>query len=221
LSYRKIYKEEHGNIPIDQEGRSYEIHHIDGDHSNNNPSNLKAVTIQEHYDIHYAQGDWSACHAIALRMETSHEEKSNLASLAAQKRIKEGKHNFITNNPVHQQIKEGRNAFLTNNPVYKQLENGTHTSQRLDSIQKMKETLELKNKLPEVIAKRKQTTRQQVINGTHNFLGGEIQRKANQRRLSEGTHPTQKPWICEHCNISGKGAANYKRWHGQNCKGKT
>lgn len=26
------------------------------------------------------------------------------------------------------------------------------------------------------------------------------------------------PFICEHCGKEGKGATNYKRWHGDNCK---
>lgn len=32
---RKVYKNTHKIIPKDSEGRSYEIHHIDGDHTNN------------------------------------------------------------------------------------------------------------------------------------------------------------------------------------------
>ena len=48
---RKIYIKHFGNIPKDGDGRSYEIHHIDGNHSNNDPSNLRAVTIKEHYEI--------------------------------------------------------------------------------------------------------------------------------------------------------------------------
>ena len=54
VNYRKIYEDHYGQIPLDEEGRSYDIHHIDGNHNNNDISNLKAVTIQEHYDIHYA-----------------------------------------------------------------------------------------------------------------------------------------------------------------------
>ena len=50
--HRKIYERYNGSIPD-----GYEIHHIDGNHKNNDPKNLKAVTMQEHYNIHYQQGD--------------------------------------------------------------------------------------------------------------------------------------------------------------------
>jgi hypothetical protein len=93
--YRKIYKQHYGAIPVDEQGRSYEIHHIDNDHENNDPDNLKAVTIQEHYDIHYVQGDWSACLMMSERMKVSPEEKSRLATLHNKKLIEEGRHHFI------------------------------------------------------------------------------------------------------------------------------
>jgi hypothetical protein len=56
-NHRKIYENHIGKIPIDETGRTYEIHHIDGNHSNNDPINLEAITIQEHYDIHFEQMD--------------------------------------------------------------------------------------------------------------------------------------------------------------------
>jgi hypothetical protein len=71
-----------------------EIHHIDGNHSNNNITNLKLVSIQEHYDIHHAQGDWAACLLMSHRMKLTPEEKSRLASLAALKGNAEGKCGF-------------------------------------------------------------------------------------------------------------------------------
>ena len=66
--YRKIYEDNYGPIPKDQEGRSYEIHHIDGNHKNNDINNLIAVTMKDHYDIHYAQGDYGSCYLMALKM---------------------------------------------------------------------------------------------------------------------------------------------------------
>ena len=77
-TYRKIWETVYGTIPKDKHGRSYEIHHIDGNRKNNNIENLKLVTIQEHYDIHFSQGDFGACTLIAKRMNMSPEEISNI-----------------------------------------------------------------------------------------------------------------------------------------------
>lgn len=94
MSYRKIWEDANGPIPYDTEGRRMEIHHIDGNRKNNSLDNLKLVTIQEHYDIHYAQRDWGACQSIANRMKISPEEKSKLCSELANKRVQEGTHIF-------------------------------------------------------------------------------------------------------------------------------
>jgi hypothetical protein len=66
--HRKLWEAHYGEIPKDEHGRSYEIHHLDGNHNNNNIDNLVCVTIQEHYNIHYRNGDWGACVLIAKRM---------------------------------------------------------------------------------------------------------------------------------------------------------
>jgi len=79
-TYRKIWESANGKIPKDEFGRSYEIHHVDGNHGNNDISNLKLVTIKEHYDLHFNQGDYAACHMIAKRMAKTPEELSNVIS---------------------------------------------------------------------------------------------------------------------------------------------
>lgn len=79
-TYRKIWKDHYGAIPKDAEGRSYEIHHIDGNHDNNAIDNLKLVTIKEHYDIHYQAGDYVACHLIAKRLAQDPSELSKFIS---------------------------------------------------------------------------------------------------------------------------------------------
>jgi hypothetical protein len=130
--YRKIYEMNYGPIPKDKHGRTYEIHHIDGDHNNNNISNLKCVSIEEHYAIHYAQGDWAACLLISDRMNVSPLEKSKLAkeqfknglnpfidflsqkqlsersSKANRTRVNNKTHNFLGDkNPSHDRVKNG------------------------------------------------------------------------------------------------------------------
>lgn len=72
--------EHYGNIPVDETGRTYEIHHRDGQCANNHPDNLVALSIQDHFDIHLFQGDYGACAAIAIRMSLSSKEISEIAS---------------------------------------------------------------------------------------------------------------------------------------------
>jgi hypothetical protein len=100
--YRKIYLDHHGTIPIDENGVSFDIHHIDGDFNNNEISNLIAVSMREHFEIHYKQGDYGACWSISLRMGVSAEEKAKLNSLAgkiggakSRDRVKNGTHNLL------------------------------------------------------------------------------------------------------------------------------
>lgn len=120
-NYRKIWVDANGPIPKDEDGRSYDIHHIDGDRTNNSLENLMCVSIQEHYDIHYEQGDWAACQAILIRMENTEsirEEIRESASKAQIQRIKEKRHNFQLMGPerrreISKKVHQNRNvAFL-------------------------------------------------------------------------------------------------------------
>ena len=88
--HRRIY-EDHYNVRLPS---IIEIHHIDGNHDNNDLTNLMAVTIKEHFEIHKSQGDYAAAFRISQRMNVSKEEKSRLASLAATKANAEGKCGF-------------------------------------------------------------------------------------------------------------------------------
>ena len=89
--HRRVWVKHNGPIPKDDTGRSMEIHHIDGNHANNDISNLMLVTLDEHYEIHRAQGDYAACYLMAVqRMNKSPEEISENSRLAALKRIAEG-----------------------------------------------------------------------------------------------------------------------------------
>jgi len=131
---RMIYKEHFGKIPKDADGRSYEIHHIDGDHKNNDINNLKLVTIEEHYNIHYAQGDYGACLIMSKRMGISPEEKSILASKHSQARIARGDHPFLRkgfqSNTARRMVEKGTHPFLGGDIQRRsnkqRRENGTH-----------------------------------------------------------------------------------------------
>lgn len=132
--YRKIYEQHYGPIPRDETGRTYEIHHIDGNHNNNNISNLKCVTIREHYDIHFSQGDYGACMLISRAMKLSPEEKSQLAKLNHQKRINDNTHPFLGGDVQREtnrkKLEAGTHNFLGGDIQRKnareKVANGTH-----------------------------------------------------------------------------------------------
>lgn len=100
MNYRNVWMSVNGPIPLDEDGRTYEIHHIDGNRSNNCISNLKCVSIKDHYNIHYEQGDYSACSLIQSRYNIdelgSFDIMSNMATQSNKKRLDEGTHNFTT-----------------------------------------------------------------------------------------------------------------------------
>lgn len=181
MHYRKIWEENNGPIPLDEDGRPYEIHHIDGDRSNNNISNLLCVSIQQHYNIHFEQGDLGACYKIASRMGQDPFLISELASAHAKflnKRMFEnGTHPFLDSNS--QREKQTR-----------KLEKGIHHFQD-----------------PEW---QKQKTKNAVENGKHNFLGGEIQRRPRKAKEYKCPHcgflgkgGTMKRWHFDKCKSLG------------------
>ena len=105
--YRKIYEQHNGPIPKEKCGRSYEIHHIDGNHQNNELANLIAVTLQEHYDIHYAQCEFRACALMKGKLNLSATDLATLNSLSAKERVKNGTHNFLGKDSNKARLKAG------------------------------------------------------------------------------------------------------------------
>ena len=200
--YRKIYENHFGPIPKDEEGRSYEIHHHDGNHFNNDPTNFKLVSVQEHYDIHLSLGDWGACFKIAQRMKLSSAEKSMLASMSAKSRVEQGTHNFLGGGI-------GRKYGSQNQE--KRVLAGTHNFLR-GVVSK------------DTVAKRLESIQKKLADGTHPFLGGALQRKTALALVERGIHPGTKVFaqihICPYCSKQGKGAIMY-RHHFDKCKYKS
>ena len=166
-NYRKIWENNFGKIPLDEQGRSYEIHHIDGNRKNNKISNLVCVSIEEHFNLHFVQQDWAACQAILMRLNNTNDEIRLMALLENKHRVENGTHPWLKKN---RRGKMG-NEFNSNSSSImqkKRIINGTHNWLRENGGGK--KTSELNKK--------------RIENGTHNFLGPET----NQKRIDAGTH---------------------------------
>lgn len=100
--HRDIWIAHFGSIPKDENGRSYEIHHINGNHSDNRIENLKCLSVEEHFNIHFAQGDLGACALIAKRLgmtgdEISALQQGNRRSIKTRQKISEARQRFLQN----------------------------------------------------------------------------------------------------------------------------
>lgn len=132
--YIKIYKQNYGEIPRDSQGRSYDIHHIDGDHTNNDISNLVALSIEDHYNLHKMQEDWGAVWALAKRLNVSQQEKSETTRNMNLARAKTGTHwsQIASNKGIH----PFQNIEFQRKMMDKQLSNGTHSAHQTWTCEK-------------------------------------------------------------------------------------
>ena len=113
INYRRIWVSYHGKIPKDSEGRSFDIHHLDGDCSNNTINNLVAVSALEHYRIHRDKGEYGAAAMIARRMKVIPEDLSETVKLQMKELVESGKHNFSVKGFVSVRDKDGNNLRVS------------------------------------------------------------------------------------------------------------
>lgn len=78
MNYRRLWIKYHGEIPKDENGIPYDIHHIDGNRNNNNINNLIALSIKDHYLVHLNRGDWYSANLLAIRLNLSKVEKDHI-----------------------------------------------------------------------------------------------------------------------------------------------
>ncbi len=116
--YRRIWIENYGTIPKDRNGRTFEIHHVNGNNKDNRLENLMCIPIEEHYKIHLEQKDYAAAFRIAQRMDLDPKVKSKLASLSNKNRLNRGDHPFLdkavrkkANKSIEENIKNNTQGF--------------------------------------------------------------------------------------------------------------
>ena len=99
--YRRLYERYHQCCLLP----GTDIHHIDGNHYNNDPQNLLAVSLAEHYNLHKANNDHYACFMIAQRMDIKPSDWRKMARENGRKSAQRNKEKGI-----------GLLAWIKNNP---------------------------------------------------------------------------------------------------------
>lgn len=243
IDYRRLYESYYGPIPRDDQGRSFEIHHLDGDSTNNDISNLVCVSIQEHYDIHYQQGDWGACYSIAQRMKLDPALRAELSRLANNARVEAGTHHFLSNENAkkcaiervakgthnfqdreaasrraQKRVEDGTHHFLGGDLQRKHIEDGSHIFVRDNPV--FKQIADGKNKFTDPLF-HKERAQKMKENGTSSLRRLEVRakiKKTRQLKIDSGTDHTQIKHTCPKCGTVGKGP-NMTRYHFDNCIG--
>ena len=188
----KQWKKHFGKIPKDKNGRSYEIHHLDGNIENNNIDNLICVSIEEHYNIHKKQGDYGGAFLIAGRMKIKPEDISEVASKASKERVVSGTHNFLDPN-FPRSLDHNRGFVVAKNTL-----NG-------ETIRVSKEEFDNNDNLVGINSNRKQKT-------VHSNRGQNKGKKWKIKNKEIGVK-------CNFCEFVGR-ASLVSRWHNDNCKDK-
>lgn len=192
-NYRKIWESVYGEIPYDADGRRMEIHHRDGSRDNDSLDNLQLVTITEHYNIHFVQGDWGACQSIANRMKISPEEKSKMCSELARKRVNDGTHHFLAPDFIKKDSeRKSKNRRGENHPMYGKKMSKETTDKQSSSHKKLVEqgihylqSQEHKDRMRDRATK-------ELAEGTHLFQQPMIRQKtdaARKKLIEENKHP--------------------------------
>ena len=216
INYRKIWEEYHNQkIP-----KGYHIHHIDGNHENNDPTNLICVSPEEHWQIHKDQGDPVAVHGKFIqgagkageiggtweRTEPMPEEQRRKIGESNKRAIKE-KYNGIhwRTGAVDSEETRLKKSIATkgeNNPMYGK----THSEESVQQISENRKGKTAGENHPMWGKEHSKETKQK------------ISRKAKGRKSPKKGIPEQKHQ-CPHCGKYANGG-NIKRWHGDNCKKK-
>jgi hypothetical protein len=204
-NHRIIWERAHGK-KLDP---GYHVHHVDGNPFNNSLDNLIALTAKEHYDVHFKQGDYSACILLARSAEISLEE---LAFIQREHGLK------CANNKsgVHSESFDRKN-HLEN--IWKHYRPGRKPVTNGELVFKFKTDLEVENFLKENNTWRKglPDKHKKGLSLSKKRLTSQEASKISLSRLQQGTHNFLTEYVCPYCNKKGKGPM-MKRWHFENCK---
>jgi len=183
----------------------------------NTKKNLVKLSARQHF----------VCHRLLTRM-TSGKDKSKMvlavwAFIRSSKNQKRNKINSRTYSVLREAwakeisvINSGRKLPPLSPEHKKKISEATKGKKKSEATkQKMKDSWKLRDR------DISESTRQKLSNASKGRTHS-VETKQLMSDQRKGINPiwTQTEFTCEHCGKKGKGAVNYSRWHGDNCKKK-
>lgn len=203
MNYRKLWTQNFGPIPFDENGVRYEIHHIDGNRSHDVLTNFACISIKEHFQIHHDQGDWAAAARILQKIKNIEllKEIGFTPSTFAQ---------YMAKNNLGVYSKESKEKSIQ---TRRKLQTG-YCHNKNDMSAGGKKGGPIGGKLAVATHKRNGTG---IYSKDHQSKAG----KAGGRIVGKMQKGISKPLvICPHCGKTGGGQALMNRWHFGNCSQK-
>ena len=207
VKHRRIY-EKFYNKKI---RKGCHIHHVDGNHTNNDPVNLIEVTAKEHYEIHKRQQDWSSCVLLSKAANISADELYEI----------QRNHGLDC---VSRQIGIHSNDFdhsLNSKKIWKSSQPGRKPVTDGTSVKKFKSEEDI-----DIFLMNNQGWRRGIPDSMKHGLKQSTRRMTSEEskllslnRLQNNNHNFTKLYECPYCKKQGKGPM-MKRWHFENCKDK-
>ena len=224
MNYRKIWTQYNGPIPVDEHGRSYEIHHIDGNRENNSIENLQCLSAEDHYKLHYEKGEYFAAHLIAQRIKSSslkeitewnisdaHREALRESKLGDKNPMK----NPVTREKVSKALKGRKKSPEAEAKRLKSREGFKHSEESKEKI-----SAALKGKPKSEAHKQKMSEVRLGHKRSQKSIEKQKQSSKGYKHSEKVKEKMRKPKVkveCPYCTQVG-GVSQMKRWHFDNCK---
>lgn len=99
--YVRLWVRHNGPLPVDENGIPFHVHHKDGNRKNNDLSNLQALSIRDHYDVHWGQGDLRACWRLSGLLKLAPDEHHALRAALSVRMTERNRQNIGAKNPFY------------------------------------------------------------------------------------------------------------------------
>lgn len=178
-NYKKIWIENFGKIPKDENCLSYEIHHINGNPTDDRIENLMCISIQEHFNIHLENGDFKACQLIAGRMNNPSlgrkmgEEYKKKQSIIQKRKVLDGTHHLLGGT-----IQKKTNRRLIENGIHPFQNKDWHIAAKKKAVESGTNSLLKKEDGSSVGGT---SCKNRIKNGTHHFQDSTLQTELSMR----------------------------------------